>query len=97
MSLTRPRKSKNSWKFFAPPPMKLIAFMLAAPYTTSCTQYCVCDACICMYTVADMESTDEWQERTYLAGVIELLAIAVGYKDVHLFHNRLVVVKCPLN
>lgn len=50
-----------------------------------------------MYTVADMESTDEWQERTYLAGVIELLAIAVGYKDVHLFHNRLVVVKCPLN
>ena len=38
LSLTVPRNSKKSWKFCAPPPMKLMAFRLAAAYTTSCTQ-----------------------------------------------------------
>ena len=37
LSFTVPRNSKNSPKFWAPPPMKLMAFRLAAAYTTSCT------------------------------------------------------------
>ena len=36
LSLTVPRNSKKPWKSWAPPPMKLMAFRFAAPYTTSC-------------------------------------------------------------
>ena len=37
LSFTVPRNSKNCEKLPAPPPMKLMARMFAAPYTTSCT------------------------------------------------------------